>query len=214
MGEPGVAVREGVPTLDWGVAHRVLEGETASGDTHTVQPHPRGMVVAVIDALGHGAEAAMPAQRAVDAITRHVRDPILNLLQRCHDDLVGTRGVVMSIASFDFHDRTMTWMGIGDVEGVLIFGDQNAQPSRTTLVNRGGIVGGRLPVSRPWVIPINDGDTLIFATDGIRTPFADRITLTGTPKEIADGILERERKGTDDALVLVARFRATGRVRG
>ena len=55
--------------------------------------------------------------------------------------------------------------------------------------------------------------TLIFATDGIRGGFAEGLPTDATPQELADHILARHGKGTDDALVLVARYAGGGRVR-
>jgi hypothetical protein len=55
-------------------------------------------------------------------------------------------------------------------------------------------------------IPVETGDLLIFATDGIRSAFTRALPLTGSPLEMADYILAEHRRGTDDALVLVARY--------
>jgi negative regulator of sigma-B (phosphoserine phosphatase) len=192
--------------LQWGVAARSLDGSGSSGDAYLVTSHPKGMLVAVIDALGHGPEAAAPAAIAAAEVAKRPQDPLPVIVQRCHEALIATRGVVMSLASFDFTERSMTWLGIGDVAGVLAFGDPAMNPSYTVLVHRGGIVGGRLPHQRPWVIPLNEGDTLIFATDGVVPGFEVGLVLHADPSRTANAILEKHSKGTDDALVLVARF--------
>jgi serine phosphatase RsbU (regulator of sigma subunit) len=59
---------------------------------------------------------------------------------------------------------------------------------------------------RPATLPVRRGDVLILATDGIPGDFADPEDLSGTPKEIAERILEEQGKDTDDALVVVARY--------
>ena len=71
---------------------------------------------------------------------------------------------------------------------------------------RGGVVGGQLPSLRGSILPVRRGDTLIFATDGIRQGFTEGLVLTGSPQEIADQILARHYRQTDDALVLVVRY--------
>jgi negative regulator of sigma-B (phosphoserine phosphatase) len=194
--------------LQWGVAARSLDGGGSSGDAYLVTSHPKGMLVVVIDALGHGPEAAAPAALAAAEVAKRPHESLPIIVQRCHEALLTTRGVVMSLASFDFAERAMTWVGIGDVAGVLVFGDPTANPSHTVLVHRGGIVGGRLPQQRPWVIPLSDGDTLIFATDGVQPGFEAGLVLHADPSRTANAILEKHSKGTDDALVLVARFGA------
>lgn len=192
--------------LDWAVAERAQPGETASGDFALVEPFAGGVLVAVVDALGHGSEAAATARQAATALERRPEDPVAELLRRCHDALLGFRGAVVSLASFDSVHATMTWLGVGNVAGVLLLADQTLQPSRTTLVTFGGIVGAEPPRARPWIVPVAPGDTLIFATDGVRIGFADDLSPAGSPQQIADGILTRHAKGTDDALVLVARY--------
>jgi negative regulator of sigma-B (phosphoserine phosphatase) len=198
-----------VPLIDWGVATVTLAGEMESGDLHVVQPVGAGVLVGVVDGLGHGAEAAAAARAAVTTLRDHAGEAVLPLLQRCHRALVGTRGVVMSLAFFQGGDGSMTWIGVGNVECVLLYTDpaaRPARPARTSLVTRGGIVGSQLPQLRAEVISLAPGDTLLVATDGIRDGFADGLSTETPPQQLADQILARCGKGTDDALVLVARY--------
>ena len=202
--------------IDWGVATLALPGEVQSGDRHLVKPVGTGVLVAVVDGLGHGAEAASAAQAAVAALERHATESPVPLIERCHRALQGTRGVVMSVAMFGRPDRSMTWLGVGNVEGLLLYGDGQARSGsgRVSLVTRGGIVGSELPRLHPVVLPIAPGDTLIFATDGIREGFADGLPPEAPAQQLADQILARNGKGTDDALVLVARYRGGAGTRG
>ena len=202
--------------IDWGVATLALRGEVQSGDLHLVKPVGTGVLVAVVDGLGHGAEAATAAQAAVAALERHATESPIALIERCHRALKGTRGVVMSVALFARPERSMTWLGVGNVEGLLLYGDSAARSGspRTGLVTRGGIVGSELPRPHPVVLPIAAGDTLIFTTDGIREGFAEALSSEATPQQLADHILARHGKGTDDALVLVARYLGGAGTRG
>ena len=195
--------------LEWGVAAMPIPGESASGDLHVVCEFPGGILVAVIDALGHGAEASAAAHLAAEALERHPGSDLWELLLRCNRILQGTRGVVMSLASISWRESVMTWIGVGDVAGVLVprDGAGHAAQRETVLLTRGGIVGAATePTARPWVIPLADGDTLIFATDGIRRDFISGRSTGVAPQRMADEMLQDYRKGTDDALVLVARY--------
>ena len=192
--------------IDWGVATLALPGEAESGDLSTVQSTERGVLIGAVDGLGHGAEAATAARRAVAVLERCAAEPMLQLVQTCHQALVGTRGVVMSLAFFDRVGRSLTWLGVGNVEGVLLYADRAARPPRTTLIAPGGIVGSELPRVQAQVISVTPGDTLIFASDGIKSGFADDPPLEAAPQQLADQILARYGRGTDDALVLVARY--------
>ena len=192
--------------IDWGVATLMLAGEQESGDLHLIKPVGTGVMVSVVDGLGHGAEAAAAARTAVAALNRHAQESVLPLLQRCHQALAGTRGVVVSVALFDRADGSMTWLGVGNVEGVLLYADSGRRRRRERLVTRGGIVGSELPPLRAEVLAVAPGDTLILATDGIRSGFADDLAIDAPPQQLADQILARSGKSTDDALVLVARY--------
>ena len=196
----------GAALIDWGVATLMLAGEQESGDLHLIKPVGTGVLVSVVDGLGHGAEAATAARAAVAALNRHAQESVLPLLQRCHQALAGTRGVVVSVALFDRADGSMTWLGVGNVEGVLLYADSGRRRGRERLVTRGGIVGSELPPLRAEVLAVAPGDTLILATDGIRSGFADDLAIDAPPQQLADQILARSGKSTDDALVLVARY--------
>jgi phosphoserine phosphatase RsbX len=103
-------------------------------------------------------------------------------------------------------ENTLTWLGVGNVEGRLLRADANARRPREEVLLRGGVVGYRLPALQASVIPVAAGDVLILATDGIRAGFADGLKLDEPTRILADKILNRHFKGNDDALVLVARY--------
>lgn len=198
------AVRTGF--IDWAVAGSVLPGQTESGDLHLVRPSQDGALVAVVDGLGHGGEAAEAARIAVGSLERDGTGTVISLVRRCHELLAGTRGVVMSVAAFNTRDETLTWIGVGNVEGVLLRA-QAVSPRREPLLLRGGVVGVRLPALSASIVPVMRGDTLIFATDGIETEFAlAPFVPDDPPQSLADHILAHWGRRTDDALVLVARW--------
>ncbi len=192
--------------IEWGFATMPLQGQAVSGDKYIIKPFPNGILIAVVDGLGHGYEAAEASKIAIATLDTYANEPIIPLVKRCHEALRGTRGVVMSIASFNSLDRTMTWLGIGNIEGILLREDVNAVPSRKSLLLRGGVLGYQLPPLKESIIPIFPGDTLVFATDGIRSGFEKDIKLSDKPQQIADSIMAQFNRRTDDALVLVVRY--------
>src|SRR2546422_10869871 len=116
--------------IDWGVATTTLAGEPESGDLSLVKPVATGVLVGVVDGLGHGAEAATAARTAVAVLNRHADESLPQLVKACHQALVGTRGVAMSLAVFGRAARSLTWLGVGNVEGVLLAADRAARPMR------------------------------------------------------------------------------------
>jgi serine phosphatase RsbU (regulator of sigma subunit) len=197
------------PIIEWGLACRALgheQGGSESGDLHVIAPFPQGVLVAVIDGLGHGAEAAVAARAAARILESDPAVPVGALVERCHEGLRRTRGAVMSLASFNSHDSSMTWLGIGNVEGVLLRANRAAARPREALATRGGVIGYQLPPFRPATLVVSPGDTLIMVTDGIRSGFTVDLPMPAGPQQQADAIMAAHRRESDDALVLVARY--------
>jgi serine/threonine protein phosphatase PrpC len=105
----------------------------------------------------------------------------------------------------------MTWLGVGNVQGTLMRAAARNGNVRETLLLRGGVVGSQLPPLQATVLPVAQGDTVYFVTDGIRGDFAESLTAKENPQRAADRILEQFRNGNDDALVVVARLTGMGR---
>ena len=195
--------------IECGVASCVASGETDTGDRAMVYHTKDRTLIAVVDGLGHGRDAASAAQAALDTLGTHAHESIISLVRLCHTRLHGTRGVVMSLALVNVENGTLTWVGVGNVEGLLLRPHSSMKIEYESLLLHGGIVGVHLPPIRPSVLSIMRGDTLLFVTDGIGRGFSRELTLHGSPQSVADRIVAHHSKGGDDGLVLVARY--TGR---
>src|SRR5512143_2254610 len=169
--------------IEWGTAAATLPGQVTSGDRFVITPFTNGALAAVVDGLGHGEGAAVAANLAVHTLESHASEPVIALIRRCHEALMRTRGVVLTLASFNAQGDSMTWLGVGNAEGVLLRVAPNL-PHETVLL-RGGVVGCQLPPLRASVLPVARGDTLVLATDGVRGAFTDDLTLAGPPQQIA-----------------------------
>jgi phosphoserine phosphatase RsbX len=192
--------------IDWAVASRALPGEARSGDLHVVEPFADGVLVGVVDGLGHGDEAADAAEAAVGTLIDHAHEAPVSLVRQCHERLIGTRGVAMSVASITGRDQSMQWLGVGNVEASLFRCRPATAPARESLILRGGVVGYRLPFLRSSVVAVGRDDLLVLATDGIQSYSFDALRATAPPARIAQDILARFARDTDGALVVVARY--------
>jgi phosphoserine phosphatase RsbX len=192
--------------IEYGVATFVLPGQGESGDQHLVCCNRSGILVAAIDGIGHGEVAANASKAAVALLRSSADQPIISLVERCHEILRATRGVVLSLASVDPGQGMMTWLGVGNVQGVLMRADAKNGNAQESLLLRAGVVGSQLPALQGTVLPIARGDTLFLATDGIRRDFSMTLSARENPQRAADRILAQYRSGNDDALVLVARL--------
>ena len=192
--------------IAWGVSSRAFGAAAETGDLHVVVPCAQTVLVAAIDGLGHGHEAALAARAAASVLERYGDEPLVELMRRCHEELRRTRGAVLSMASFDLRASTMTWLGIGNVEGVLFRADGSPGRRRDLLILRGGVVGYQIPPLRPAELHVEGGDILVFATDGVCASFGACAPVGLDIQEIADAILARHGKATDDAMVVVVRY--------
>lgn len=194
--------------LEVGVAGLAIQGEERSGDLAVFAPYDRGGLAAVIDGLGHGDDAADASAIAEGVLLEHSSDPPERLLQRCHQALRKSRGVVLTAAWFDLEAMELSWAGVGNVEarlvrGASVYGDRHA----SALV-LGGVVGYNLPPVRPTRTDLRHGDAVAFATDGIDADYSASLTPGLPAQRLAERILSRHGRATDDALAAVVRYMA------
>lgn len=192
--------------LDVAVANWTHSGEGECGDVYLIEPYPDGLLIALIDGVGHGVEAAKVAQLTTSVLRSHVKEPVNELIKQCHMALRGTRGAVVALASFRLHNRSMTWTGVGNVEGKFFAKGSPAAP--LTLLSTSGTLGqGEMIEVHPCEIPVDTGDTLILVTDGVRSDFYLGLDMRLSPRELADRILARSALRKDDAMIVVARYK-------
>jgi serine phosphatase RsbU (regulator of sigma subunit) len=187
----------------YGSATSTLSGHTRSGDLEVVHVYADGALMAVVDGVGHGDSAALAAENARMVIQSHALEPLTTVLRHCHEELRFTRGVVMSLAAIDFRCGQLTWLGVGNVRGVLYRADGASGPRREELLLRPGVVGAKMPALRATVTTVSRGDMVILATDGVRSDFADAPMPSAEPQALAMWLLAQYGQHTDDALVLV-----------
>lgn len=195
-----------VRPLDVGVAFRAPAGEPECGDGYGLIPLTDGALVAVVDGLGHGREAAGATRLAVETIRAGAGlDRLESLFHSCHEALRGTRGAAISAARIDTRGERVTWDGVGNVEGILLTPPAPSRPdgSRETLLTRSGVVGYELPELRPSTARFGPGSCLVLATDGISPGFATELDPGRGAQATAEEILARYGRPDDDALVLV-----------
>jgi hypothetical protein len=190
----------------WGVSSRPRVGEDRIGDAAHVALCGPEVVLATVDGLGHGREAARAAERAIEEVTRHLDEDVITLMRRCHEALQPTRGAVLSLVRIAPAAETLTWIGVGNVSGVVIRADKALDPPRENLLLRGGVVGYHLPALAATVLPVKAGDMVILATDGIDPAFATEQFPWLDPQQVAERLLQRFGNADDDALVLVGQY--------
>jgi serine phosphatase RsbU (regulator of sigma subunit) len=184
------------------VAARPHPREIVNGDSWSVDWHDELCRVCVIDGLGHGPEAAEAAERARSFLRAHPGLDPAQSLEHCHRELKPTRGAAIAVVSIDPIRAQLTFAGIGNVEARLWQADR---VQRFASVR--GIVGRPPRRARPLHAELKSGWLFLLHSDGIKMTYvrdADFPRQTDDPQRLADEILSRGARPTDDATVLIA----------
>jgi phosphoserine phosphatase RsbX len=200
----GVAVVEQL--VEWATATRVRPGERVAGDLAVLAQAPAGAIIAAVDGLGHGPAAARAARVAVREACLSAEADILTVTRRCHRALRHTRGAALSVGLVGRARQSLTWLGVGNVEGRLLRATSGHRNAQESLVLTPGLPGRDLPELSAKTLPLDRGDVVIFATDGVAQCFADDLDVSGSPTEIAERIMTRHWKADDDGVSVVARY--------
>lgn len=198
-----------VPSIDWHVESVPYEASADTGDRGGVNFRENGVVFAfVLDALGHGSEAAQMANLAERHLVEARADSSLeSIIEYCHRQLLGTRGTAMCLASIDPFAGMLTWLSVGNIQAVRVQLDSHGMPQFESLVLRGGVVGDRLPELRASKTALRSGDVIVLATDGVGYGWYGEYRPNISAETLAMNIRARHIHGKDDALVLVLRYR-------
>jgi hypothetical protein len=197
--------------LEWAVATRCRRGEATTGDLALFTRLPNGALIAAIDGVGHGDEAAHAALKAGAILRERPSHDLVLLAERCHSALRDTRGAAISLAFISPLKEAMTWLGVGNVEGRVLSGDPSATRPKGSLALGRGIAGHELPTVTTTTLEVRPGDVLVLATDGIDATFGDSLDISGSPAAITERIVAAHWKPTDDALVVAVRYLGAGR---
>ncbi len=192
---------------EWSWAAHTAPGQAESGDRHLVRPLDDGVLIAVMDGLGHGPEAARASREAAAALSEFSPSESLSrMMGGCHAALEGTRGATVSLARFDGSNAELAWLAVGNIPGVLVRRTPVVGRRDESLLLSPGLVGEQLPRLRESSLPMARGDVLVFMTDGVDPQAGERLDTRRSPSELAEEIMQHGARGHDDALVVVARY--------
>jgi phosphoserine phosphatase RsbX len=197
--------KEWPASLDRGTAGVAHAGEARSGDLAVFVPTAAGGLACVIDGLGHGPEAADAAELCAEVVRANAEAGPRELMAACHQALLSTRGVVMTVAWFDLERSQLSWAGVGNVDARLV--RSGPEQREDVALVFGGVLGYRMPQVRAATMAIERGDVLVMITDGIDPAISPALAAGGAAQALADRILASHGKGTDDALAVVVRYR-------
>ncbi len=180
-----------------GRALRSARGFSASGDSVFTWTGSGSALFAVVDALGHGPDAAVSAGIAARVLAGSCDRPLAEIFLGCDHALAGHRPVVMS--AIQLRGEKVRFAGIGNVE---IWGPPDVSRPPTSA----GVVGRGLRRVRDWELPVQDGQRWVLASDGIQRRAAARALCDARAleaEEAAARIVELAGREDDDVGVVV-----------
>jgi anti-sigma regulatory factor (Ser/Thr protein kinase) len=190
--------------LKIGAVNIAKPGQEVCGDSWGVVQDEDGLTLMVADGLGHGYEARVASQAAVQVLYERPKLLPKALLEYAHAALRSTRGAAVAVARVDRVLRKVVFAGIGNVAAQICAGAKTCQH----LVSVNGTVGLQTHPIREFSYPWPDDGIIVLYSDGLSTgtSFDALPGLVQRDPGLIAGVLYRDfTRGHDDATVVVAR---------
>ncbi len=176
-----------------GAAMRPKTGENVCGDGYVVRWLNDGALIAVIDGLGHGPEAAAAAGAACSYVEAHQDESLGSLMRGLHRAIAHTRGAAVALVRIRPDAGEMIHTAVGNVEVVGLF-QEEVRPLFAP-----GIVGYNMRRVVERSFRIHGGDVFVIHTDGV----SQRLNLERyrhlEAQALAEAVLGHWGYGHDDA---------------
>lgn len=198
---PHASVPEPEPAVEYGAVCAPIRGEEVSGDAWAIALDNRGATVLVADGLGHGVDAAMASQAAVNVFGGRPTPSPSEYMHAIHDALRATRGAAVAVAQAFVDSRELHFAGVGNISASIV-----THLSSKNLTSHNGIVGHNMRRIQQFTLPWPQDAVCVLHSDGLSTHWdldAYPGLLVHHPALIA-GVLFRDfSRDRDDATVVV-----------
>lgn len=178
--------------------------EIVCGDGYFIKRFHGGACIAVIDGLGHGTharEASACAERYLEENYSHAGS-LEYLMTGLGNALHRTRGAVASICIIDECKGEMQYAGVGDVTAHIY-----PKEDHLSVQNVPGILGMHQAKIKSHRNRWKSGrNMIVMHSDGISSRISpDDIPMHDSPVNLAHFIMNKYRRGEDDATVVVVK---------
>ncbi|HYF02614.1 MAG TPA: ATP-binding protein [Patescibacteria group bacterium] len=189
----------------YGIVSLADEHYTSNGDAYVIKEFDGDKILlAVIDGLGQGDDAAFVANIVKQIIERNYRLPLQELIVMCDKALRQgslNSGVAMSLILIA--NGEICYAGVGDTHTKVFMEDDN----HYTLSQKGLVGNFVLPQVRVKKIKEGKKFSVIMCTDGIQDHFrCENLPKDTNAQELANFIFNNYHRSYGDATVLVAKI--------
>ena len=180
-------------------------GEQVCGDGFFYKQTRDKLSILLGDGLGHGPEAAKAVNCAIDTFKRTEEDNPVEMIRIIHESVKRTRGLVATVANFDFKDKSWRICGVGNIATRM-----TSYISSKAYVSYNGIIGHNIAGSmKMHEVPYEPGQTIILCSDGIKTRWdlAKYPAITKNDLSILTAAIYKDHlRNTDDASVVAVKI--------
>ncbi|WP_128543108.1 ATP-binding SpoIIE family protein phosphatase [Larkinella soli] len=180
-------------------------GETVSGDGFSSQLSTETLRLFLGDGLGHGPEAGEAVRQAAVSFQESRETQPVEIIRQMHRAVRKTRGLVGTVAAFDFSTRKCRLCGVGNITTRFHLG-----PHSRNYLSYNGIIGLNVPgTMNDQELTFESGHVMIMCSDGIKS----RWDISRYPSilkydlsVLAAALYKDYARRTDDTSVVIARF--------
>ena len=177
--------------------------EPEAGDGFHICELENGLLVTIIDVLGHGVKAAQLARQIEEFLNDFASADIDWTMRQTHQFLVGSLGAAMTIVFFEPTKLKGYGLGVGNTL-IRHLGDK-----ATSFHAQAGVVGETLPNLRQFEFEFSEDSTFLLTTDGVKENISQAELDHANGKAldyISSYFIESFSKPFDDATAIVVRF--------
>lgn len=194
---------DGKKTLPFGAICTPYKGEEVAGDTWAFKEVDSKLKFILADGLGHGLLASEASRLACEIYKEEAMEQE-RMMQTLHLALRSTRGAAVSLADIDLRARTISFCGVGNVQGSI----KGIGSAGKKCINYNGTIGVQIRKIQSMTYPYEKGDVFVLASDGLSTHWnlMDYPGILHRHPFVIAGVLYRDFfKNTDDVTVIVVR---------
>lgn len=180
-------------------------GETICGDGVYYKLTKEKLKLFVGDGLGHGPDAAKAVNEAINVFKNSVEEGPVDIIRQLHQSVRKTRGLVASVAIFNFKEKKWSICGVGNIAVKV-----NSFANTKNYVSHNGIIGHNIPnTMKDQEVPYEPNQTLILCSDGIKTRW-ELFKYPGILKNdlsvLTAALYKDHTRNTDDASVVAVKI--------
>lgn len=141
-----------------------IASEEVCGDAWHANLDAGSATIMVADGLGHGPDAMLASQAAIEVLKARGAGTPTRLLELTHEALRATRGAAVAVARIDLERKNIVFAGIGNIAASL-----QSATGRRQMMSHNGIVGNNIRKIQEFTFPWAQDDILILHSDGLGT---------------------------------------------